>query len=183
MGSAIDVRPFESRAEYEGMVDYFLGGSDEFLAGMGVDPAKLPMREEWLATLLADHERPDAEKNRLYVAWLVDGELVGHSSISHIELGDEAHIHLHLWRPELRRGGLGSELFARSVDLYFDRFRLKKLVCEPYAENPAPSRTVEKLGFRFVERRRIFPSSIAAEQDVDRYELTREERAAQLGCE
>jgi len=178
MSDDIEVRPFESAGEYERMIDYFLGGDAEFLRGMGVDLAKLPARDFWLRASLADHERGDDAKERLYVAWLRGGELVGHSSLSHIEPGEQGHIHLHLWRPELRRSGLGLELFTRSMDLYFERFDLRRIVCEPYAENPAPNRVLSKLGFRLLRRYRVAPTSIAFEQDVNRYELTREERAA-----
>lgn len=160
------------------MIDYFLGGGEEFLRGMGVDPAKLPTRAEWCEAALADHALRDDEKERLYVSWLHDGEQVGHSSISHIEPGVEAHIHLHLWRPELRRTGLGTIFFTRSMDLHFERFGLGGILCEPFAGNPAPNRVLTRLGFRFIERYRTVPTAIAMEQDVNRYEMTRAERDA-----
>jgi hypothetical protein len=34
--SALEVRPFSSIDEYEGMIDYFLGAEDAFLRAMGV---------------------------------------------------------------------------------------------------------------------------------------------------
>ena len=170
---ATTVRPFANAAEYEGMIDYFLGGGDEFLAGMGVDLAKLPTREEWLRAALADHARPDAQKERFYVAWLLDERIVGHSSISHIELGETAHCHLHLWEQGLRRTGMGSAFLRGSIDLYFERFALKSLASEPYAENPAPNRALPKLGFRLVRRYRTVPTGMAFEQDVNRYEIAR----------
>jgi RimJ/RimL family protein N-acetyltransferase len=174
----MEVRPFESSAEYEGMIDYFLGGDEVFLRGMGVEPAKLPARADWLSATLVDHERPEDQKERFYLAWYDADQLVGHSSISHIRLGEVANVHLHLWRADLRRTGLGMEFFARSIDAYFDRYSLPRLACEPYAENPAPNRTLEQLGFRLVERRTCVPTAIAFEQDVNRYEVTREEWAA-----
>src|SRR5436190_1529697 len=54
-----------------------------------------------------------------------------------------------------------------------ERFNLQKLVCEPCAENPAPNRVLEKLGFAFVRRYRTIPGVIAYQQDVNRYELRR----------
>jgi RimJ/RimL family protein N-acetyltransferase len=156
------------------MIDYFLLGSEAFQRGMGVDPSKLPERAVWLAAALADHARSDDRKRRFYLAWLHAGDTVGHSSISHIAPGQTAHVHLHLWRPDPRRRGLGAAFFALSVDFYFERYRLKLLACEPFAENPGPNRVVTQFGFRFVERRREVPTSIALEQDVNRYEITRE---------
>ena len=170
----VEVRPFETEEDYRRMIAYFTGGSDEFLRGMGVDPARVPAPEAWLAAALADHVRPDGEKQRLYLGWHVDGELIGHSSASHIEVGESAHVHLHLWRPDLRREGLGTELFARSVDLYLERLRLKRVICEPNAHNPGPNRTLARLGFELLHTRRCVPTELALEQDVSHWEIPRE---------
>jgi RimJ/RimL family protein N-acetyltransferase len=70
---------------------------------------------------------------------------------------------------------MGRVLLARSIDLYFKRFRLETVECEPYAENPAPNRVLTRLGFRWVRRYRTVPSNIAFEQDVNHYELDRGE--------
>lgn len=176
----IQVRPFDS-GDLEPMVDYYLGGSPEFLAGMGVDLARLPAREAWLEAARADFARPDPEKRRFYVAWLVDDALAGHSSISHIAFGESAHVHLHVWRPDLRGSGFGTELLARSIDLYFERFRLQRLICEPFAENRGPNRTVERLGFVLEKHYRTIPTEIALEQDVNRWVLERDAWRARRG--
>ena len=169
----IEVRPFSSRQEYELMLDYFYMADDPFLRGMGVDRLKLPERGKWLEALLADHEKPDGERDRFYLVWIFRGTCVGHSSINKIIPGDKAFIHLHLWKSELRRAGLGTEFVRRSAAFYFERFNLEKLVSEPFAENPAPNRVLEKLGFAFVRRYRTIPGVIAFEQEVNRYELRR----------
>jgi RimJ/RimL family protein N-acetyltransferase len=148
---------------------------------MGVDRLKLPERDKWLEALLVDHERPDSERDRFYLVWKFRGQPVGHSSINKIVVGTEAYIHLHLWDSRLRRAGLGTEFVRRSAVFYFKKFNLKKLICEPWAENPAPNRVLEKLGFKFVRRYRTIPGVIAYEQDVNRYELRRPNRSKVLG--
>src|SRR5207249_9413466 len=62
----------------------------------GVQTCALPI------SLLADHEKPDRERDRFYLVWIFRGRRVGHSSINQIVLGDEAFIHLHLWNSQLR---------------------------------------------------------------------------------
>jgi RimJ/RimL family protein N-acetyltransferase len=167
----IEVRPFSIREDYELMLDYFYKADEPFLRGMGVDRLKLPLRDSWLDALLVDHEKPDKERDRFYLVWIFRGRRVGHSSINNIIHGIEAFIHLHLWNSKLRKAGLGMEFVRRSANFFFERFNLKKLVCEPWAENPAPNRVLEKLGFTFVRRYRTIPGVIAYEQDVNRYEL------------
>ncbi|MBV8689789.1 MAG: GNAT family N-acetyltransferase [Candidatus Eremiobacteraeota bacterium] len=157
------------------MIDYFLSADDEYLRLLGADRTKFPSREEWLRRALADHDAPDERKDRLWVAWIYNGRPVGHSSVNQIRIGEEAYIHLHLWEPSLRKSGLGTEFFRKSVDFYFDRLKLKRLFCEPHAENPAPNKVLPKLGFRLVKRHRTVPGPINFEQDANLYELPRDD--------
>jgi hypothetical protein len=55
---------------------------------MGVDSEKLPNREVWFQTLMSEHEKPDALKNRFYLAWIYRNRQVDHSNINHIHFGD-----------------------------------------------------------------------------------------------
>ena len=73
----------------------------------------------------------------------------------------------------MEASGLGTEFVRKSAAFYFERFNLQKLVCEPSADNLAPNRVLEKLGFAFVRRYRATLGVIAYEQDVNRYELRR----------
>ena len=167
-------RPFSAPGEYQGMIDYFVDADDSFLRGMGVERALVPTKQDWLRAVLADHERPDDKKDRLYVGWFYRGSQIGHSSVNRIKVGEEAFFHLHLWRPDLRMAGAGTYLCRESIKIYFDRLRLKRLWCEPYAENPAPNRTLPKLGFDFVKRYHTVPGTINFEQDVNLYCLSKE---------
>lgn len=167
----VEVRPFANRAEYARMVDYFLGSDHAFLWGMGIDPALLPQREAWLDSAMRDHARPIGEKERAYLAWIHDGMIVGHSSASKIALGEHAYIHLHLWDAGLRRAGLGRLFFAAAAAEFMRTLSLKRLYCEPCADNPAPNRVLPRCGFRFVKRYRTTPGNINFEQDVNLYVL------------
>lgn len=167
----LEVRPFSSAAEYEGMTDYFISAEDTFLRGMGVDRTRIPAKDKWLREVLADHKAADEKKDRFYLAWLYNGEQIGHSSINKIRIGVEAYFHLHMWRADLRRTGLGIELCKRSVQFYFKRFRLRRLFCEPFANNPAPNKVLPKLGFKFVKRYWTVPGQICPEQEVNLYVL------------
>lgn len=169
--NALEVRPFSSIDEFQHVVDYFLNADDAYLRGMGVDPALLPDRDVWIGNLVADLDRDDRDKKTFYVAWIHNGVPVGHSNINKIVYGEEAFIHLHMWRPELRNAGTGAEFFKRSAQMFIERFKLKRLVCEPWAENPAPNRVLLKAGFTLVRSYRTVPGPIQQEQEVNRYEL------------
>ena len=170
-GSQLEVRAFARREDYERMVDYFLGADPAFLRSMGVDSARLPTRDAWLDSALGDHERPVAERERCYLAWIHGGDPIGHSSVNRIAVGEQAFIHLHLWVGGLRRHGLGTELFKASAAEFMRALRLKRIWCEPYAANPEPNRVLAKSGFRFVKSYRTIPGDINFEQDVNLYVL------------
>lgn len=151
------------------MVDYFLGADDDFLRGMGVARPNLPLREDWISAALLDHDRPNHEKDRAYLAWVYEGVAIGHSSINKIQVGEEAFIHLHIWVRPQRRGGLGARFFEMSAVRFAEDFSLKRLYCEPYAQNAGPNHVLVKSGFRFVRQYRTVPGAICFEQDVNLY--------------
>ena len=156
-------------------VDYFLGGSDEFLAGMGADVNKLPSRDAWISAIREQLPLPYREKAYFYFVWLLNGKPVGHSNINHIEFGKTARMHLHMWNTDHRQSGLGTWMLKRCIPLYFKHFELKELFCEPYAENVPPNKTLPKLGFHFVKRYHTIPGPINLPQDVNRWIISREE--------
>jgi [ribosomal protein S5]-alanine N-acetyltransferase len=169
--TVISVRPFREQNEFERMVDYFLTADDALLFAMRIDRAKLPDRQAWLERILADQKNPDEKKARFYLAWLYSDRHVGHCSINDIKIGEDAIIHLHLYEPGLRKSGIGTEFFKRSLVFYFERFNFKKIICEPFCDNPAPNKLLIKQGFEFVKRYKTIPTPISFEQEVNRYEL------------
>jgi RimJ/RimL family protein N-acetyltransferase len=58
-----------------------------------------------------------------------------------------------------------------TLPYFFQNFELKNLYCEPYALNPAPNKTLKKIGFQFVKQYVTIPGSLNFEQEVNRWEL------------
>jgi ribosomal-protein-alanine N-acetyltransferase len=169
----IDIRCL-TEAEIPSIVSYFVDATDEHLLRMGVDRVKLFKREEWIKSISIELQKPLEEKQLFYVIWEVDGKPIGHSNINKIKYTDEAYMHLHMWTPVTRQRGLGTELVKRSIPFYFNNFKLKNLFCEPYAHNPAPNKTLPKLGFEFIKKYNTIPGVICFPQEVNRYVLTRD---------
>ncbi len=161
-------------ADIELLINYWLGSDPAFLVGMGVDLAKIPGREEWKEMLLEQLRQTPEEKKSYCIIWLVSGIAVGHSNVNKITFGEEAYMHLHLWKQDERKRGLGTSLVKMTLPYFFYNLKLKKLYCEPYAHNPAPNKTLEKLGFLFVKQYITTPGWINFEQLVNRWELTLE---------
>jgi RimJ/RimL family protein N-acetyltransferase len=151
---------------------YWLGADPLFLKGMGVDLAKLPAPEELRRMLLEQIGQPMEEKGSYCVIWLVNDNPVGHSNVNKIIYGEEAYMHLHLWKTDIRKKGLGTALIKLTLPCFFENLKLKNLYCEPYALNPAPNKTLEKAGFQFVKKHITVPGWLNFEQPVLLWQLS-----------
>ncbi len=156
------------------IADYWLKSEPEFLIGMGVDLAKLPGREGLVNMLTEQINLPLQEKKSFALIWELNGRPIGHSNVNAIAFGNHATMHLHIWQTNIRKQGLGSQLVKMSLPYYFEKLELQTLICEPYALNPAPNKTLEKVGFTFEKRYRTVPGTLNFEQEVNRWTLTRQ---------
>ena len=156
------------------LIEYWVHSDPAHMEMMGVDLEKLPSAAHVKDMLLTQTSLPYPEKPSYAIIWLADDQPIGHCNINNISFGEEANMHLHIWNKTGRRKGLGSQLLPLTFAYFFKHFQLKKLICEPYALNPAPNRTLEKMGFRFVKEYITIPGPINFEQPVKRWELTYE---------
>ncbi len=157
------------------ITNYWLTADHRFLEGMGVEVSKMPSQEQWQQMLGVQLTQPYTEKQSYCIIWELDGQPVGHSNINKIKFGAEAYMHLHLWVGGERQKGIGTAFVKMTLPYFFDNMQLKKLYCEPYALNPAPNKTLEKVGFKFVETLITTPGWLNFEQAVNLWELSAED--------
>jgi RimJ/RimL family protein N-acetyltransferase len=162
------------KSDIDFIVQYWLSADKAFLEGIGVDLNKMPAEEEWRKMLAEQLSQPFKEKKSYCIIWLIDDTPAGHSNVNKIIFGKQAFMHLHLWNTGLRQKGSGAALVKMTLPYFFKKLELKKLYCEPYALNPAPNRTLKKVGFRFVKEYITTPGFLNFEQPVNRWELSYE---------
>jgi len=104
---------------------------------------------------------------------LTDDEFIGFSTCDTIKFGEQANMHLHVTNPDLRQKGIGSECVKRTVDVYFDRLKLKRLFCEPHAFNTAPNRALQKAWFKYLKTYMTVPQRFNYRQAVNRWVIER----------
>jgi len=155
------------------IVNYFHNSTPEFLIGMGAEPKKLPEKEKWKNILLEEINKPLKDKNFYYIIWTIDKKPIGHSNINKIEFGKSAFMHLHLWNNDNRQQGTGQFFIKKTIPYYFDNFELEELLCEPYAQNPAPNRILEKIGFELIKTYETIPGWINFHQLVNKWCLSK----------
>jgi RimJ/RimL family protein N-acetyltransferase len=162
-------------AEIDPLINYWLNSDAEFLNGMGVDLSKIPAEQDWRAMLLEQLQQTYSEKKSYCIIWLLNETPVGHSNVNKIIFGQEAYMHLHIWYANVRQKGLGSAFVKMTLPYFFKNLELQKIYCEPFALNPAPNKTLEKKGFRFIKEYTTTPGWLNFEQPVKLWELTKQE--------
>ncbi len=173
MSSNLSVREIQTD-DIPPLINYWLSAGEEFLRGMGADPAKIPPKDEWEKMLLEQISQSYEEKKAYCIIWLAGGEAVGHSNVNKIIYGQEAYMHLHLWKSASRKTGWGTSFLKMTLPLFFENLKLKTLYCEPYALNTAPNKVLEKLGFDFIKTYITTPGYLNFEQPVNRWQLSRD---------
>lgn len=162
-------------SDIERIIAYWFGSTPEHLVGMGVDLDKIPSREDWTSMLSKQLTLPYEEKPSYCIIWEADGQPIGHCNVNNITFGEEAFMHLHMWQSDIRQRGMGTQLVKMSLPWFFEKMQLKRLYCEPYALNPAPNKTLERVGFTFVRQYVGIPGSLSFEQPINRWELRYED--------
>jgi RimJ/RimL family protein N-acetyltransferase len=101
----------------------------------------------------------------------IDGEAIGHSSLKDIVPGDSGSIHLHLWRADLHGKGHGPHLFCLAVVDFYQRFKLRRIICEPKADDPPPNRLLQRMGFPLISTRIGRSSDLSIICKLSRYDI------------
>lgn len=161
-------------ADLPALVNYWVSADEAHLARMGVDVKKMLTAEQFTQMLARHLDTPLEQRMAYCIIWEADGKPVGHSNTNPTRFGEEAFMHLHLWQSDARKKGMGTEFVKLTLPYYFEKLKLKRLFCEPYALNPAPNKTMEKLGFQLVKEYITTPGFLNFEQPVKRWLLTRE---------
>ena len=163
-----DVREM-TLADTELIISYFHDATPEHLEMLGVDPTRLPRPPAWREYFKKEYSLSLDKRAGYFVLWLSDAEPVGFSTCDKIVPGEHASMHLHVTQPDMRQRGIGAECIRRSVDIYVDRFGLKRVFCEPNAFNTGPNRTLQKAGFKYLKTYMTVPGPLNFRQAVTRW--------------
>jgi RimJ/RimL family protein N-acetyltransferase len=160
--------------DFNGFINYWLGLSQEEIERLGIAIDRMPSAAQMRSDLEAMLAAPDNGVRSFVLAWCVNGEAIGHSSLKDIVPRDSGSIHLHMWRADLRGKGHGPYLFClAAVDLY-KRFKLKRIICELKADNPAPNRLLQRIGFPLISTRVGRSSELSTICKLNRYDIVRD---------
>ena len=169
----LTVRPLASE-DFGGYISYFTQPSKDDAERMGLAIDRVPSAIRLRSDLEAMVATPVDQLRGFVLAWCADGKTIGHSSLKDIVPGEFGSIHLHMWRADLRGKGYGPRLFCMSVVDFYQRFNLKRIICEPKADNPMANHMLQKLGFPLVLTHVAASSELSVVCELNRYEILRE---------
>lgn len=168
----ITVRPMTLQ-ETALIIEYFHDATPEHLETLGVDPSRLPPALQWQRLYQQMFDQPVEQRSSLLVSWFCDDRFLGFSTADKIRVGQQANMHLHITDASQRKQGIGVACVRQTVELYFERLKLKQLYCEPNAFNTAPNRALQKAGFKYVKTHMTVPGPLNFHQAVNRWMIDR----------
>ena len=169
----LTVRPLASE-DFDGFIAYFTRVSKADAERMGLAIDKVPSPTQQRSDLEAMIATPVDRLRSFVLAWCIDGKTIGHSSLKDIVPGDFGSIHLHIWRDDMRGKGYGPRLFCLSALDFYERFNLKRIICEPKADNPMANRLLKRIGFPLVLTHVGASSELSVVCELNRYEILRD---------
>jgi RimJ/RimL family protein N-acetyltransferase len=169
----LSVRPLAAQ-DFDDFINYWLGLSPAEIERLGVAVDCLPTPDRMRSDLEAMLAPPDEAVHSFVLAWCLDGEAIGHASLKDIVPGEFGSMHLHMWRADLRGKGHGADLFCLAAVDFYNRFNLKRIVCEPKADNPSPNRLLQRIGFPLVSTRIGRSSELSSICKLNCYHIVRE---------
>ena len=171
--SRLTVRPLASE-DFDGFIAYFTRASRADAERMGLAIDKVPSPAQLRSDLEAMIATPIDRLRSFVLAWCIDGKTIGHSSLKAIVPRESGSMHLHMWRADLRGRGYGPRLFCLSALDFYERFNLKRIICEPKADNPMANRMLQKIGFPLILTHVAAGSELAFVCELNRYEILRD---------
>jgi RimJ/RimL family protein N-acetyltransferase len=169
----LSVRPLAAE-DFDDFINYWLALSQGELERLGIAIDRLPSAAQMRSDLEAMLAAPDDGVRSFVLAWCINGEAIGHSSLRDIVPGDFGSIHLHMWRADLRGKGHGPFLFCLAAVDFYERFKLKRIICEPKADNPPPNRLLQRIGFPLISTRIGRSSELSTICKLNSYDIVRE---------
>lgn len=167
----LSVREFR-QSDIDLITSYWMNADGPYLLSLGVDQAKIPTENSFLEYLQKLLDTPIESRLSYCIIWEVNGEAIGHSNTNPTRFGEDAFMHLHIWNDTIRKMGHGAQFVKMTLPYFFRNLQLKRLFCEPYALNPAPNKTLEKVGFKLLKEYITTPGAFNFEQPVKRWGLT-----------
>ncbi|MCI5072248.1 GNAT family N-acetyltransferase [bacterium] len=138
------------KEDVDAYLNYFYSSPKGYIESLGVDPDKRLPEETMKANFL---ERcKDAQKDQStcpVLAIVKDDQAEGILLLNCLNEKD-AHFHAHIFDPDLRRKGIVTKLGPEACTLFFERFKLEKIIFRFPAKHTGNITILEKMGLKLI---------------------------------
>jgi len=149
--TSIFVRDFEE-SDIPFVINYWFHSPEGFVESIGADPKKMSSEEQMekglRSKVLQDRELAVSKLNALTIT--CDGKPIGFHVINPVVEDDHGIFHAHIWEPAMRGQGVGMYSYPQALQIFMNRFNLKRIVFKTPIQNKGALRVKEKLGIRCI---------------------------------
>src|SRR6266480_4734372 len=115
----LSVRPLAAD-DFDNFINYWLGLSQAEIERLGVAIDRVPSAARMRSDVEAMIATPDDGVRSFVLAWCINGEAIGHSSLKDIVSGDAGSVHSHTWRADsLAQRHAPPTSSCAAVDFYY----------------------------------------------------------------
>lgn len=130
-------------ADIEPIIAYWYSSSEDYLADMGVDLARLGTPDQARMRYLRALRSGDPAQGSILFSIKLEGKFVGFTLLNQYE-PQINYSHWHIADPARRRGGLSTALYPHRIKMYFDTTRMDRLIHQTRPRNAGVNRMLDK---------------------------------------
>ena len=125
------------------IIDYWYSSSEDYLADMGVDRARLGTPDQVRLRYMRALRNGDPAQSSILFVIKLNGKFVGFTLLNQYE-PQTNYSHWHIADPARRRGGISTALYPHRIKMYFDTTRMERLIHQTRPRNVGVNRMLDK---------------------------------------
>ena len=130
-------------ADIDWIIDYWYSSTEDYLADMGVDLARLGTPEQARLRYMRALRTGDPTQSSILFAIKLDGRFAGFTLLNQYE-PQINYSHWHIADSARRRGGISTALYPHRIKMYFDTTRMERLIHQTRPRNVGVNRMLDK---------------------------------------
>ena len=130
-------------ADVESIIDYWYSSTEDYLANMGVDLARLGKPAETRARYMRALRSGDPAQSSILFSIRLDGKFAGFTLLNQYD-HQTNYSHWHIVNPVKRRSGISTALYPHRVKMYFDTTNMDRLIHQTRPRNIGVNRMLDK---------------------------------------
>jgi len=130
-------------ADIDSIIDYWHSSTEDYLADMGVDLARLGQPAQMRVRYMRALRTGDAAQSSILFSIRLDEEFAGFTLLNQYD-AQTNYSHWHIVNPDKRGSGISTALYPHRVKMYFDTTNMDRLIHQTRPRNIGVNRMLDK---------------------------------------